>query len=134
MLTIKDKLEQYHHARLEMQLIDHELHRYHTVSDVVTGSLTEFPYSKHTISVSGIDTTIDLSILTMLEARRKHLKALRLDVETYLAELDDCYISSLIRLRYFDGLSWQATAMRMGGGNSADGVRKTLDRFLAQTE
>ena len=74
-----------------------------------------------------------------LEARRCAEKALflfkkamkeELKVLEFIEGIEDAHIRRLISLRFLDGLSWTAVAMKVGGGNTSDSVRKTIERFL----
>lgn len=51
-------------------------------------------------------------------------------VEEYVQAISDSRIRAIMRYRYIDNLSWIAVGIKMGGGNTADGVRKAHDRFL----
>ncbi|WP_059004725.1 hypothetical protein [Bittarella massiliensis (ex Durand et al. 2017)] len=51
----------------------------------------------------------------------------------YIAGVDDCLIRQILSLRYINGFSWAAVALHIGGGNTADGVRKAHDRWLLRS-
>lgn len=48
----------------------------------------------------------------------------------YISSIDDSLIRQILRYRYIDGCSWIAVAMRIGGNNTADSVKKVCYRFL----
>ncbi len=48
----------------------------------------------------------------------------------YIATVEDSLMRQILTLRYVDGMSWLQVAMSIGGGNTADSVRKAHDRFL----
>lgn len=50
----------------------------------------------------------------------------------YIAQIPDSLVRQAISLRFVDGLSWWDVADKMGGNNTADGVRKMVDRFVKQ--
>lgn len=52
------------------------------------------------------------------------------EVEEYLESIDDSFMRRLIRFRVVDGLKWEEVAIKMGGGNSEDSVRKAFNRFI----
>lgn len=52
----------------------------------------------------------------------------------YISSIDDSLIREIMRLRHVDGKSWAAVALQIGGGNTADGVRKLHDRFLKEKD
>ena len=48
----------------------------------------------------------------------------------YIAQVEDSLTRQILRLRYIDGLSWTQVALRVGGSNTADSVRKAAERFV----
>ena len=58
------------------------------------------------------------------------LDSLIAEAETFISSVDDSYIRQILRYRYLDGNSWEKVAVRMGGGNTADGCRMAAERFL----
>lgn len=74
---------------------------------------------------------------TLLYSRKTTLELLEIDldeainqVEEFIKQIDDSYIRRIITFRFLDGLSWEAVSAKIGGGNSADGVRKAFERFM----
>lgn len=52
------------------------------------------------------------------------------DVESYIASIDNSYMRRLVSFRVVDGLKWEEVAIKMGGGNSEDSVKKAFYRFV----
>ena len=48
----------------------------------------------------------------------------------YITGVQDAYMQRLLRLRFLDGMTWRQVAYRAGGGNTEDGVRKAVFRFV----
>lgn len=65
-----------------------------------------------------------------LEQRNEKIKPLLKEIHKFMYNIDDSHTFRIVRMRYEDGKSWQQIAMLMGGGNSADSVRKQVERFL----
>lgn len=65
-----------------------------------------------------------------LEQRNEKIRPLLKEIHTFMYSIDDSHTFRIVRMRYEDGKSWQQIAMQMGGGNSADSVRKQVERFL----
>lgn len=56
----------------------------------------------------------------------------RLDaVEAYLRRCDE-YVEVMLRMHYIDGKTWTAIAMKQGGKNTNDSVRKQCHRYVAK--
>ena len=51
-------------------------------------------------------------------------------LEAYIAAIPDSLTRQAFLLRFVDGLSWQAVACWIGGGNTADGIRMQCFRYL----
>ena len=51
-------------------------------------------------------------------------------LEAYITAIDDSLTRQAFVLRFSDGLSWRAVAYRIGGGNTADGIRMQCVRYL----
>ena len=48
----------------------------------------------------------------------------------YIAKIADALTQRIFELRYIDRYSWMQVAMRLGGGNTAEAVRKRHNRYL----
>ena len=75
---------------------------------------------------------------TLLYARKATLSELELElletlneVESFISNINDSHIRRIVSLRVVDGLSWNKVALKMGGGNTEDSVRKAFDRFIS---
>lgn len=51
-------------------------------------------------------------------------------LEAYIAAIDDSLTRQAFVLRFTDGLSWQAVAYRIGGGNTVGSVKMLVWRYL----
>lgn len=52
-------------------------------------------------------------------------------VEAYLRRCDE-YFETMLRLHYIDGKTWTAIAIRQGGGNTGESVRKQCHRYVTK--
>lgn len=50
----------------------------------------------------------------------------------FINTIDDSQMRMIFSLRYINGLNWLQIAFSIGGGNTADSVRKAHDRFLVR--
>lgn len=67
-----------------------------------------------------------------MEAAKEKLDTMIVEADAFICGVQDSYIRQILRYRYLDGNSWDKVAMRMGGGNTADGCRMAAERFLAK--
>lgn len=73
----------------------------------------------------------------LLSQRKATLEILKIDlvqktrdVETFISSIPDSQMRRIINLRFIQRLSWNAVAMRMGGGNTDETVRQAFHRFM----
>jgi len=51
-------------------------------------------------------------------------------LERYISDIPDSLTRQIFQLRFIDGLNWIQISNRIGGGNSEEGVRKRVYRYL----
>ena len=73
-------------------------------------------------------------IREVIREKRERCIRERLRLERYIASVDDSLVRMAMTLRFLDGLHWQAVAMRIGGGNTEDSVKKMVYRYIAKTK
>ena len=56
----------------------------------------------------------------------------RARLERYIAEIPDSLTRQIFQLRFINGLTWVQIAFSVGGGNTEEGVRKRVYRYLDQ--
>lgn len=102
--------------------------------DKVKGSMQDFPYSETSFKVEGV--VNPGSMQRKVDAQKCILEAQIKEMETQKAKLDKWIgkapvrMQRIIRYKFFDRLSWERVADRMGRGATGDSVRKEFDRFL----
>jgi len=118
---------------IKQQISDLERKR-GTTSDVVKGSNSSFPYQMRTFKVDGIDEDWYKRrvkrLKQKLQRRIDELIEKREKLEDFIATVEDGLMRQILALRYINGLSWRQVAKHIGGGNTADSVRKYHDRYL----
>jgi hypothetical protein len=77
----------------------------------------------------------------LLSTRKSILHSLRAeseqsvnDVLVFINGIEDAHIRRIVTMRYVDGLKWRQIAKNVGGGNTEDSVRKTVERFLEKED
>lgn len=53
-------------------------------------------------------------------------------LERYIAEIPDSLTRQIFQMRFINGLTWRQIAFSLGGGNTEEGVRKRVYRYLKQ--
>ncbi len=122
------QLQQYRDLQNEIRLLESTVDC-PMVTDTVKGSMTCAPYIQRTVTITGYEPETQREVhhrRALARSRRTQARA----IERCVQELDDGYIRAILSLRYLEGLTWGQVAMRLGGGNSPDGVRMAARRFL----
>lgn len=125
----KAELSQYRSISAEIWENEERI-RESTLRDSVRGSCSEFPYNLHTVSIEGLDCSGDN---TRLLKRQEKLKRQKRRIEDFIDDIPDSETRRIFRYRYISGKrrwSWQRIAVKIGGGNTADGVRMIHNRYL----
>ena len=125
----KEELEQYRSIVAEIDEIRDRLND-NTVHGTVTGSDSEFPYVKHSFSVGGVVDTErnkrDMILLRKLEVQKQ-------TIDEFIANIPDSVTRRIFRYKYIDGTvkpSWIWVALKIGGDNTEDSVKKRVYRYL----
>lgn len=122
-----EQLKQYRSICAEIEEKTIELNE-KSIHSTVTGSDSEFPYTKHTIPISGISEG-NTRLIVQLESLKREKQL----IENFVDGIGDSLTRRIFEYRYTKGnkqLKWSAIAFRVGGGNTADGIRMAHNRFL----
>lgn len=134
----KEQLGQIKYLKSEIELLKGQLESIETttVTDSVRGSSPFFPYIEHSIRIEGIDCS-DYNrkakrLERQLKRRLDELMDLTTEAYKYIDGIEDSITRQAIMLKYVNGLSWTQTAAHIGGGNTAEGLRKRVQRFFKE--
>ena len=123
-MTIKE-LSQYKYYKLEAETLRQKLKK-KLVTDTVSGSSPEFPYTKHSIKLEGLEQKRQAQLHTAyLKAYTEQIK-----LEAFIHSVEDPLVRDIIRLKFEDCLKWEQVAAKIGGGNSVTGLIMRLKRYL----
>lgn len=123
-----EQLKQYRSICAEIEEKTIELNE-KNVSGTVTGSDSEFPYTKHSIPISGVPTQGNDRLVFRLECLKREKRC----IENFIYDIEDSLTRRIFEYRYIKGSkqpTWREVAFRIGGGNTADSVRKSHERFF----
>lgn len=68
--------------------------------------------------------------IRILNQREKEAEELIVEIEEFINTISDSRIRRMITFKYIKGLTWNQTAMAMGGRHTADSCRMDIKRFL----
>lgn len=140
-----DKLSQLQHLNGEIRMLRSQLRKLredrckHTVVDAVQASSYCVPYQLHTEVIAGIGPSAQAQALSEAIAKRKAQLAETLlcrerellELEGYIAGIEDSLTRQIFLLRYVEGLSWQQVAARVNGSEAS--VKMAVKRYLANS-
>ena len=131
----KKELSQIYYLSNEIDMWRKELNRLQTMSLIPSQEITGMPFSPGGKS----DKTGNLaSKKADIRAKIAELQGKLIEeyskLMNYIETIDDSIIRQIIYHRCILCMQWGQVARHVGGGNSADGLRKMLDRFLDDKE
>lgn len=130
---IKQRIER---LELEIEKLEYSLSE---VTEVVTGGEGgDVKYSVEGYTKDQQKMRTELMVKKMLLSQRSALLTTlefeilekANEVEEFIASIDNSYMRRLVRFRAVDGMKWEEVAIRMGGGNTEDSVKKAFYRFV----
>lgn len=122
----KKELGQYRNICAEIIEL-HATIKENTEHSTVRGSDGEFPYLSHPMKVSGVQDTEEN---TKTLQRIHNLEIKKRGIETFIESIEDSLTRRIFRLRFIDGMNWVQVSLKVGGGNTPDGVRMIVNRHL----
>lgn len=103
-----------------------------TVSDSVMASSRSFPYTQHSVSVSGVDWRpgkLRRKVRKTLKTKKCKLLKLINQLEYELNYIEDSELRRIIRYKYIDGYNWVQIMFNMEYSSEST-ARMKLNRFL----
>lgn len=108
------------------------------VTSSVKGSMNGFPYTETHFKTEGTAYTYsdDVNLRAeekLLEERKAKADAVRAAVEEWMTGIP-MRMQRIIRYHFFDGLSWEETAERIGRKATGESIKKEFQRFTKKSE
>lgn len=100
----------------------------------VSGSNPEFPYQPKHFRIAGKPITYQEDAQLryeekLLEERKAKAEQIKIKVQQFMNEIP-IRMQRIVRMKYFEGKTWEYVASELGRGATTDSVRMELDRFL----
>lgn len=126
----KEELSQLYWLNREIEEDKRKLAELETAAEGGAAKITGMPH------VSGNGRSLENYAVLIAEQRELIDTKIRQTIilynrlNRYIAAVPDSFMRLILTFRYVNGMSWLQVAMRIGGGNTPDSVRKADDRFL----
>lgn len=104
------------------------------VTGNVKGSMHDFPYAETHFKVEGApytysdDTRLRAEEALLVE-RKKNAEEIKTLVEQWMNSIP-VRMQRIIRYRFFEGLSWEQTADKIGRKTTGESIKKEFQRFM----
>ena len=138
----KDILKQYIDAceavkETEEQIRQLRKNRKTVVVDAVKGSMHDFPFAEKTFRTGGLSYSVvadpgqlDREEL-ILEERLQNAKRIKCNVEAWINTIPT-RMQRIIRYKFFEEMTWEQVARRLGRKATGEGVRKEFENFMGK--
>ena len=138
----KDILKQYIDAceavkETEEQIRQLRKNRKTVVVDAVKGSMHDFPFAEKTFRTEGLSYSVvadpgqlDREEL-ILEERLQNAKRIKCDVEAWINTIP-ARMQRIICYKFFEEMTWEQVARRLGRKATGEGVRKEFENFMGK--
>ena len=116
----KELLEQYPDICAEIKELEQQMRS--PVTDTVSGSTEDYPFTQHPISIRGVPPG--------LREQRDRLLQQKEEIEAFVAGLKESKQRRVVTLRVLKGLSWPCVSAKMGHRYSESGVKSIYRRIF----
>ena len=123
MLMTKEELSEYRELQKEIKRLQKRVEKFKNVnydrlSDTVTGSSIEFPYTQHSIKIEGFDSekrNNNIKKLTnVLSGQIERSQNKTVEIAEFICSIESVKVRTIFEYRYYDLMTWQQIAFMIG--------------------
>lgn len=126
----KHDLKQVYYINREIKMRQRKLDELNNKSPVGTPKLTGVPGGTVTQNKVEADAIEKAEMSAIIAGLLVKLQRQRREIMEYINGIEDSLIRQIMVLKYVELKSWTQVAIAIGGGNTKEGLRKKLYRFL----
>lgn len=133
-MCLKEELGKLCYRRKEVEELERRLRELQSRATGCVRRLTGLPGSGFPADSTGEYAAALLALKEELAGKREACLREIEALDAFVEEIEDPLMRLVIIYRYLYGYSWTQIAMKLGGGNTPDGVRMAHNRFLKRYE
>lgn len=123
----RKELSQIYYINKEIEMWERELEN---VTSLQSPKLDGLPRGSETGDLTASKALQAAQISEIISGLLTKLQMKRKEIYDYIATIDDSLMRQIIMYRCISLCTWEEVAIYVGGGNSADSVRKLFVRFV----
>ena len=130
-MTLKE-LSQLYYLNREIEMDERRLRELELKATPGAQSFTGMPHASGVADKVGQYAAEIADLRGIIEAKHRQCFYERSRLERYISGIGDSLLRQIFTYRFINGLPWKQVAACVGGGNTGDGCRKAVRRFLDQ--
>lgn len=128
-MTLKE-LSQLYYLNREIEMDQRRLRELEARALPGAQVITGMPHSTGVSDIVGTCAAEIADLRGIIEAKHQQCLYERSRLERYISSIDDSLLRQIFTYRFVNGLPWQQVAACVGGGNTGDGCRMAVKRYL----
>ena len=131
-MTLKE-LSQLYYLNREIENLKRQLEEIECYAEGTTQSFSGMPHGGGTSDKVGAGAVRLADLKSKISNRQIACWQEYCKLNDYISNIDDSFVRQIMSYRFVNGLSWQQVADCIGGGNTADSVKKVCYRHLEKS-
>lgn len=132
-MTLQEIYSLYY-IKKEIETYKLKIEELQTMAESITQKVTGMPRGGGTSDKVGNAVVAIITYKEMLAQAIQKDVELSMKINEYILTVEDVQLRQIMFLRFIEHMTWREVAMRIGGGNTEDGVRKRCNRYIRQKE
>ncbi len=127
-----DELYSVRHINREIELYKAKIQELRNLAEKTTVNYSGMPHGSGVKDKIGEAATAIVEYQNLLSEAVKRKTEQSIKINKYILEINDAELRNIMFLRFIQCKTWIEIGIRLGGGNTADGVRMRCKRYLNQ--
>ncbi len=128
-MTLKE-LSQLYYLNREIEMDKRRIQELEVKALPGAQTISALPHAAGTVDKIGTYAAEIADLQGIIDAKCKQCLHERSRLEQYISGIEDSLLRQVFTYRFVNGLSWEQVAACVGGGNTGDGCRKAVARYL----